>query len=176
MLNAVRWLMSLFGVHLGATTTVQSAVTSKENQPRGKMLIQVKRTKKTFDGILGVMTLQGNPFICYTIENLEKSIPAGTYDVVWAWSPKFNRETPHIIVPNRTFIEIHTANYPYQLEGCIAVGDHLEDDAVDNSKVTDKRLEDILHTWDSMKIEKEGRRKTHSTTLTPTMSRAMVAT
>ena len=38
-------------------------------------------------------------------------------------SPSFKTVTPHLInVPNRYAIEIHTANYPSDVHGCIGVG------------------------------------------------------
>ena len=111
------------------------------------MLIIVQRQKKTNDGILGKLDLPTTPLSCYTIENLEHAIPAGSYKVVIDFSPRLQIMTPHIIVPSRDIpargdagIRIHPANFPYQLEGCIAVGDKLENDAVDDSKKTFQEL------------------------------------
>jgi len=43
-------------------------------------------------------------------------------------------------VPDRTFILFHTANFPYDVEGCIGVGDRFLSDALEpavyNSKKT----------------------------------------
>lgn len=113
----------------------------------------VQRTKKTVDGILGTLTLDFNPFTCFTIENLKLSIPSGTYPVSFLWSGRFKRMTPHIQVPKRTNIEIHNANYPNQLEGCIAVGDKIDGDAVDDSVKTDQQLEAILKLQNNLKIQ-----------------------
>lgn len=110
------------------------------------MNILVKRNKRTADGIFGELSLDWNPFTCFTVENLIKEIPIGDYDVVQQYSPHFNRLMPHIIVPDRTFIMIHWANYPSQLEGCIAVGDKEEPDAVDDSIVTFNRLDSLTKT------------------------------
>ena len=61
-------------------------------------------------------------------------IPAGRYRVVWAWSPRFRRETYRLLgVPSRSGVLIHSANlmgdvalgYRAQLNGCIAMGERL---------------------------------------------------
>ena len=124
------------------------------------MLIKVNRIRKTNDGIFGTLTLDFNPFTCYTVENLEKSIPSGTYDVSFDYSPKFNQIMPHIKVPSRdeaaggdAGIRIHWANYPGQLEGCIAVGDNQEPDAVDHSIITFNKLFTLIKPLTGLKIE-----------------------
>lgn len=44
---------------------------------------------------------------------------------------------PHVMVPGRTAIEIHWANYPNQLEGCLALGttEELAADCIEQSKI-----------------------------------------
>ena len=50
-------------------------------------------------------------------------IPVGTYPFKKRYSNKNSRTVIGIYdVPNRTEIEIHIANYVYELKGCIAVG------------------------------------------------------
>ena len=50
-------------------------------------------------------------------------IPRGSYLCFLAHSPRFGPETPHVeIVEGRSHILIHAANWPKQLEGCIALG------------------------------------------------------
>lgn len=121
------------------------------------MNILVKRTKKTSDGIFGVM--QVADFICYTCENLEKSILADTYVVNFTLSKRFQSLMPHIIVPYRDVlaggdagIRIHSANYPKQLEGCIAVGDRIEGDMVCDSRETFAKLFHIINNNPDIKI------------------------
>ena len=76
----------------------------------------------------GALAISGEMFIggthaCYTLENLLDAIPAGTYAVTLYDSPKFGRVMPLLNgVPGRSYIEIHPANFPQQLLGCIAVG------------------------------------------------------
>jgi hypothetical protein len=114
------------------------------------MIIKVIRTKKTTDGILGSLLIDG-VLTEVTIENLEHAFPAGIYDVVIDRSPRLGIVTPHIRVPSRdqvaggdAGIRIHPANYPYELFGCIAVGDKAEADAVDHSRTAFARLMSVL--------------------------------
>lgn len=101
-----------------------------------KMLITVTRTNKTTDGIFGNLSLDMAPFKCFTEENLALCIPAGTYDVLFMWSKNFQQIMPHVLVPGRTAIEVHWANFPNQLEGCLALGTAAEvaSDCIDQSK------------------------------------------
>ena len=49
-------------------------------------------------------------------------IPCGTYELEWDMSGRI-REVPRLRhVPGRTQINVHIANYVYQLHGCIALG------------------------------------------------------
>lgn len=117
------------------------------------MLIRVQRKRKTTDGIFGVLSIDNNPFGCFTVESLEHAIPAGYYSVEFTYSPEFNQTMPLIDVPNRTAIRIHPANYPTQLLGCIAVGDKEEPDAVDNSRNTFNSLNKIISGKEDLHIQ-----------------------
>lgn len=100
------------------------------------MIITVTRTNKSTDGIFGNLSLDSNPFKCVTLENLQLSIPAGTYPVLYRWSPDFQQIMPHVLVAGRTDIMLHWANWPKQLLGCIALGteEDFKDDMVTESK------------------------------------------
>ncbi len=76
----------------------------------------------------------GNRFVCFTMERTAVSVPTGIYLADMETSPHFGFATPHLTVPGRTYIEIHPANYPSQLEGCIAVGNSIDNDSLDNSR------------------------------------------
>jgi hypothetical protein len=124
------------------------------------MTIIVQRKTKTADGIFGVLTLDWNPFTCVTLENLAKSIPSGNYSVVFDYSPHFNRVMPHILVPSRDSaaggdagIRVHWANFPAQLEGCIAVGTNVDGDSVDASLVPFNQLYAIISTQQVLQID-----------------------
>ena len=85
-------------------------------------LIRDKRTEKA---ILGRLFL-GGAFICYTLENAAKAIPAGLYKVENSKSPKFKRELPllyNAAVPAKRGIRIHVGNDAVKdSSGCILVG------------------------------------------------------
>lgn len=92
-------------------------------------------------------------FKCKTLElpwlnnQVQKScIPAGKYQVVTRFSPKFKNHFHLLDVPGRTWILIHSGNYYTDILGCILVGEkHLDINGdglrdVTNSKVTLKKL------------------------------------
>ena len=55
-------------------------------------------------------------------------IPKGNYTVVLEYSNAFKRDLWEIKnVPNRSECKFHSANYWYQLQGCIALGNSLKD-------------------------------------------------
>jgi hypothetical protein len=127
------------------------------------MNLILTRTRKTADGILGTLVIEGL-LTEVTVENLEHAIPAGIYDLDIDKSPKFHIFTPHIKVPSRDIVatggggdaglRIHPANWPYQLDGCIAVGDKAELDAVDHSRTAFARLMAVLmNTEEPLTIE-----------------------
>ena len=116
------------------------------------MLLIIARTSKTKDGIFGNLCIDGNPFKCVTMENLNKEINPGVYELNFTYSPHFNRIMPHLIVPDHDLsaggdagIRIHWANFPAQLEGCIAVGTKLEGDSIDESLVPFNQLYAIIN-------------------------------
>jgi len=110
------------------------------------------KTIKNANGILGKVYDENNKLLCFSIERPDLNnqrgiscIPTGVYSCS---RDKTGRHQYYKIdaVPNRDFIEIHSANKPDQLNGCIAFGDHgaiMDGDiAVRNSKATlDKLLE-----------------------------------
>ena len=56
------------------------------------------------------------------------NVPPGEYDLVWEWSPKFNRMLWELKgVLNRSECKIHPSNYWDQLNGCFAPGSSLGD-------------------------------------------------
>ena len=78
-------------------------------------------------------------------------VPAGTYRLVYEWSPKFQRNLWELKgVPNRSECKIHPSNFWDQLNGCIAPGLRLIDIDKDgyfdvtNSAITTKNFEKVL--------------------------------
>lgn len=120
------------------------------------MLITVTRTNKTQDGIFGNLSADASSFKCLTEENLVLAIPPGIYDVLFMWSNNFQQIMPHVIVPNRTAIEIHWANWPKQLEGCLALGtqEELDQDMIEQSKIAwTAFVQQVLTDQPSVKIK-----------------------
>ena len=89
---------------------------------------------------------------CWTLELPVKdglpgsAIPAGTWPVVLAPSPKFHLSTdpwveqyamamPHVQpIPNRSLIMIHWGNEPENTDGCILVGSTHQDNFIGGSR------------------------------------------
>ena len=115
------------------------------------MKLELKRFSHSAKATMGDLFVDGK-WECYTLErpwlNNEKQrscIPAGTYKIGLHDSPHFKRILPHILdVPSRDFILIHPANYPSELQGCIAPGMIKGDDCVFKSKPAFAPLNDRI--------------------------------
>lgn len=100
----------------------------------------------------GIQTLGELKYGSSTFKTLERPwkenkpniscIPKGTYNVKYSFSPKFLKWTYEIQnVPKRSGIRIHSANFFYQLLGCIALGSKIIDINKDGKKdVIDSRI------------------------------------
>ena len=83
------------------------------------------------DRTMGVLTYEGNQW--WTVEKpwnnnqpFESSIPEGRYKMGRHDSPKFGKNTWHILeVPDRSYILIHAGNTSNDVVGCIALGKSL---------------------------------------------------
>lgn len=104
-----------------------------------------------YDGILKVYSCKTLelPWSCNTVRG--SCIPAGVYPVVPEYSPRFDRELHELkLVPGRSEIKFHVANYVKQLQGCIGVGLSIGDinrDGVPDLKssgVALSRMHDML--------------------------------
>jgi hypothetical protein len=78
---------------------------------------------------------------CFTLEPRKDQsqgkpycIPCGTYPVTIEWSPRFERNTPHLQdVPGFENVEIHPGNFPHNTEGCTLVGHDTYPDTIGRS-------------------------------------------
>lgn len=104
-------------------------------------LVRYSRTEKA---ILGSLYLNG-AFICYTLENAAKAIPAGLYSIENSKSPKFGRELPLLFsdkVPSRRGVRIHAGNTYQNSAACVLVGMKRDDakERIDESKDAEKMV------------------------------------
>lgn len=103
------------------------------------MLIKIARNKFSDRSTLGKIFIDG-AFHCFSLERALKdpdhcAIPEGIYDMEWYDSPHNHLTVPLLKnVPGREMIEIHPANFPEQLAGCIAPGMSVGDDCVNQSR------------------------------------------
>jgi len=78
----------------------------------------------------------------------ETAIPYGRYRITITHSPKFKRRLPLLMsVPHFEGIRIHAANWPRELEGCIAVGENKVKGGLINSRQYEKELTSWLAMW-----------------------------
>ncbi len=88
------------------------------------MIIEVKRAFSAPDNsqyratTTGTISIDGAQ-VCFSLEPTALMIPTGTYPVKMLWSPRFERNTPHLDVPGRTEIEMHGGNVATDSDGCI---------------------------------------------------------
>jgi len=91
--------------------------------------------------------------ICYTMERAALAIPEGTYPARKRDSAHFHMRVVGIDVPNRTDIEIHPANTPVQVKGCIATGSEVDNDALDNSRSAFDKMMGIVPEEFTVRVE-----------------------
>lgn len=114
------------------------------------------RYTRTETAILGSLYLNG-AFICYTLENAVKAIPAGLYSIENSKSPKFGRELPLLFsdkVPSRRGVRIHAGNTYQDSAACVLVGMKRDDakDRIDESKDAEKMVTMLCRNVRSLAI------------------------
>ncbi len=97
------------------------------------MKLTLKRNKETVDALYGQLFID-DVFQCFTMERTSVAIPLGQYTIEFTFSPHFQKIMPLLNVPGREGIRIHIANFPDQLEGCIAVGTFVGNDYIESSR------------------------------------------
>lgn len=96
------------------------------------MQIKINRIFKGAEYTIGRLVLDGKYF-CDTLEDRvrtngekvrgETAIPAGNYEVILNWSPRFKRALPMVLdVPGFSGVRIHAGNCAADTEGCVLVG------------------------------------------------------
>lgn len=129
------------------------------------MEIQVNRIARKDGYTIGRMSLNGEYF-CDTLEDTDRglkdtmqvnevlakkikaqtAIPAGKYDVILTFSPRFKRVLPLLLnVKGFEGIRIHAGNTAEKdTEGCLLVGENKEKGKVINSRATLEKLMSVL--------------------------------
>lgn len=106
-------------------------------------------------GTPGGIFLPSGERVCHTIERpwedgansqvSHSAILPGTFELKFEFSPHFGRDLIHLQnVPGRDHIMIHPANWPSQLEGCIAPGLVPVKDGVQMSSVAVAKIEKLV--------------------------------
>lgn len=117
------------------------------------MKLKLIRDTFTDESTIGKLYIDGSEF-CNTLEDYDRRmeaggkkvygktcVPRGTYEVIIDFSPKYNREMPHILnVPGFEGVRIHSGNVAADSEGCILVGSIRNKDFIGNSKTTFNKL------------------------------------
>jgi hypothetical protein len=106
------------------------------------MKLELTRRWYTAESTIGEIHIDGK-HECFTLERPEGNnapqvscILEGEYDVTLYYSPHMNRIVMLLHnVPGRDMIEMHPANYPRELKGCIAPGVVRGENAVWSSVV-----------------------------------------
>jgi hypothetical protein len=112
--------------------------------------IDIKRRPSTKNSTLSEWKVDGQ-FECYGIEDIVRptgekvhgktAIPAGTYQVIISWSPRFKRQLPLLLnVPGFEGVRIHPGNTSADTEGCLLPGTGAGSDVVTNSRVAFEKL------------------------------------
>jgi hypothetical protein len=110
---------------------------------------KVKGPSNSLFGELIIETMNHGTLKFSTVENTNKAIQQGTYDMRWSLSPKFKTKTLEIMgVPNRYGIRVHPANRGHDVEGCIGVGIYNEYEGIPvqiwNSRQSTEIVESLL--------------------------------
>jgi hypothetical protein len=125
----------------------------KTSQDLDTFSMKLTRVVSTSSITLGVLFVEGSIF--YTVERpwlnnkpFVSCIPDGVYPLREHNSPSFGRKLWMVDeVPNRTYILIHVANRPHQLEGCIGIGSNIlpELEGVGGSTKALAKLDSLLN-------------------------------
>jgi hypothetical protein len=97
------------------------------------MQIDVARLWKSEEGITGTFSVDGEQkYFSLELPELFEGQPnvpdktcilPGTYEVQRLWSAHWNQMMPHVVgTPGRSEVEIHVANFPHDILGCIGIG------------------------------------------------------
>lgn len=114
------------------------------NQTLGKCTVYDENNKPVFSAVSLERGWRSN-------ESNVSCVPLGRYPLLLEYSPRFEKDLWELKnVPNRYECKFHSANYWFQLNGCIALGSSLSDingdgyNDVINSKKTMKAFHEVF--------------------------------
>lgn len=120
------------------------------------MKLRVERLWKKPTYTVGRLYVNGKLY-CNTLEDVVRdldreekvpgktAIPAGKYNVIYNWSPKFGRNLPRLLnVPHFDGILIHPGNTADDSAGCILVGKNTEVGRLTESRYTSDKLNVLI--------------------------------
>ncbi len=134
------------------------------------MELQIQRKKFEPKFTIGRWSVDGEDLGCDSLEDTvrygskvygETAIPAGRYQIIMSYSPRFKRDMPEIIrVPNYVGIRIHSFNESKDTDGCVAGGIHNPNynggDWIGNSRfwtaVIEAKIVDAINAGDGVWI------------------------
>ena len=102
-------------------------------------VINLKRTELTEKTTIGQLYGPDGSFWCHTLEDCirkvkepaKTAIPAGSYEIIIGWSPKYGCLMPRLLsVPFYDGILIHKGNTEEDTAGCILVGKKKGPDSI----------------------------------------------
>ena len=118
----------------------------------------ILKTIKQPDCTLGVMTVEGSDFRCFTLELPDKGnasnvscIPAGTYEYFKRTSGVNGDVIELRNVVARAFIQVHRGNFTSDILGCILVGKTIADinaDGIPDVTSSGSTMKKLLTTLD----------------------------
>lgn len=111
----------------------------------------LKRFSKSNKGILGRLYYNGD-IVCHTLEHHSKCVPSGVYTLDCTYSPKFGRQLPLLIVPNRSGIRIHVGNSQQDTSGCILVGVYTNNYTLTSSRIVLNAIVPFIKHCNQIKI------------------------
>jgi hypothetical protein len=126
------------------------------------MKIEIKRIAKKETYTIGKMYIDGKYF-CDTLEDTVRplgvkiagktAIPAGTYKVILAMSPRFKRILPRLLnVLGFDGVLIHRGNTDEDTAGCILVGENTVVGRVVNSARYEMKLVELMKKEKEIKL------------------------
>lgn len=94
--------------------------------PEGHPLYSDAKDKEGYQATFGEMIDESSNHICYTMERRDTLTPEGCYPFTYYKSPANKTVVPLFHnIPGFSFVEVHIANYPFEVKGCTAVGTEI---------------------------------------------------